>query len=204
MNPLNPPDAAQAPDWLTAEMPAGYQNRLAEIERLTADLRAMDRTGRLLWEIGEPLNAAVRDLFAGFEYDVEPISGVAGRMIVQLDTRRRLLLQVSQTDLQVVKKSNEVAQLFQLLHEVAGHEDRVVLVANNERATHPADRSDAISAEALGFLKRMGANVVATPLLFKLWMVSLEDRQQARTYVDRLHAQDGGAFAIPLPPGALK
>ena len=31
---------AQAPDWMAAEMPPGYQTRLLEIERLSADLHA--------------------------------------------------------------------------------------------------------------------------------------------------------------------
>ena len=40
-------------------MPPGYQTRLGEIERLSADLDAMDRIGRVLWESGEPLRDAV-------------------------------------------------------------------------------------------------------------------------------------------------
>src|SRR5690348_16535449 len=43
------------PDWAIKEMPSGYQTRLAEIERLSADIREMDRFARLLCEAGEPL-----------------------------------------------------------------------------------------------------------------------------------------------------
>jgi hypothetical protein len=188
---------AQTPDWLAAEMPPGYQNRLAEIQRLSADLYGMERFGRLLWEIGEPLNEAVSDVFATLKYDVEPDPAGPPQITVRLDPRRRLLVNVSEIDGTVLKKNADLAQVFQMLHQVAGENDRVVLVANSDRGTHPADRPEPITADALSFLRRMGANFVTAPTLFKLWMLSLEDQPRARTYVDRLHEQDGGAFVFP-------
>jgi hypothetical protein len=38
-------------------------------------------------------------------------------------------------------------------------------------------------------------NVVTTPMVFKLWMLSLQDRERARVFVERLYEQDGGTFS---------
>ena len=73
---LTPPESggsglSMAPDWVAAEMPPGYHTRLGEIERLSADLRAMDPFGRLLWAAGRPLAEAVRDAFLALKFEAE-------------------------------------------------------------------------------------------------------------------------------------
>jgi hypothetical protein len=186
-----------APDWCVGEMPPGYQTRFEEIQRLSADLHDMDRVARLLWATGDGLYEAVRDMFGSLGYDVSSPSGDPADIDVRIDAQRRLLLHISSQEGIVERKSDELARVFDLLHRQAGERDRVVLVADCDRGSRPADRPDPVSPDALAFAQRMGVNVVKTHALFNLWRVSLEDRDRARTLVERLHAQDGGAFELP-------
>jgi len=185
-------------DWLVTEMPPGYQNRVAEIRRLSDDLKAMDRFGRLLCEVGPQLTEAVRDTFVALKYDTESRPGSPdSEVMVKLDSKRRLLIHVSAAESTIQKKGEELAHVFQMLHESTDDADRAVLVANSDPATRPADRAEGISPDALSFLKRMGANFLAAPTLFKLWMLSLQDQERARKHIERLYAQDGGIFLLP-------
>jgi len=95
----------------------------------------------------------------------------------------------------VKKKDPELARVFQMLHESDTDVTRVVLVANTDPGRPPADRGDSAGPEALAFLSRMGVNVVTTSMVFKLWMLSLQDRERARVFVERLYEQDGGTFS---------
>ena len=81
--------------------------------------------------------------------------------------------------------------------QLATGDDRVVLVANNDPATPPAGRPEPALPDAHGVLHRMGADLVTTVTLFKLWRLSLEDPHKARKVLERLHAQDGGLFFMP-------
>lgn len=189
--------AQRAPAWVTAEMPPGYQNRLAEIERLVADLEVMGRFGRLLWRVGAPLAETICEAFKTLKFD----SHVAERspdsmVIVKLDATRRLLLLVSATKEPVQRKGAELAQAFRLLHEVANDTDRVVLVLNTEPETPLAERAPAMTHDAAAFLRRMGASYLTGATIFSLWKMSLEDPSRARTHVERLFAQDGGLFEL--------
>jgi hypothetical protein len=185
------------PDWVTAEMPPGYHNRLAEIQRLSEDLRVMDPFGRLLWASGTPLVEAVRDAFLAMRFEAALIPGPASSgVLVKLDAGR-LLLHVAPAAGIIRKKSPQLAHVFQMLHESAEDADRVVLVANSDPSTRPADRTEGIEPDAVSFLQRMGANFLASPTIFGLWRLWLHDQERARDYVVRLHAQDGGIF---LPP----
>lgn len=195
---LVPPAIPLAPDWLIAEMPPGYQNRVAEMQRLSADLEAMNRFGRLLWSIGPPLTEAVREAFAALKFETEVRPGQdASAVTVKVDTTRRLLIYVSAADSTIQRKSTDLAQVFQMLHESSEDGDRVVLVANSDPITRPMDRRDSIGSDALQFLSRMGANFLTAPTLFNLWTQSLQDQDRARKNVERMHAQDGGAFLLP-------
>ncbi len=128
-----------APDWLARDMPPGYQNRLAEIQRLSAELRAMDQFGRLMWDIGDPLERAVRDVFHSLRLEPEPfLTGETSQVIVRLDGHRRLLLHVSGAESTIQKASPAIEQVFHLVHKNAGDNDRVVLVANVDRLRRPA------------------------------------------------------------------
>jgi hypothetical protein len=185
-----------APEWIAAEMPPGYQTRLLEIRRLSADLHTMDRFGRVLWETGDALREAVGAVFGALKCEVEVTAGPAGPVVVKLGDARRLLLLVSGAAGPIEKTSEELAQAFQVV-QFASADDRVVFVGNNDPATPPPDRADPVRPDALGVLGRMGVDVVTTSTVFKLWRLSLEDQQKARQALDRLHAQDGGTFVLP-------
>ena len=184
------------PDWLAAEMPPGYTTRLLEIQRLSEELRMMGQFGRLLWTVGEELADAVREAFVALKFDAQPTPGMPASVTVTLDSQRRLLLYASSSERTIEKKSADLAQTFQMLHEVANDGDRIVLVANCEPSTRPPDRHDPVDADAMRLLRRLGANVLLAPTLFALWTLSLQDRERARAAVERLHAQDGGTFEL--------
>jgi hypothetical protein len=190
------PALAQAPEWVAAEMPPGYQTRLFEVQRLSADLHAMDRIGRVLWETGDPLRDAVGAVFGALNCEVDVTPGTAGPIAVKLGESRRLQLLVSGAANPIQKTNEELAQAFQAV-QFAAVNDRVVFVANNDPATPPGDRPDPVLPDALGVLQRMGVAVVTTVTLFRLWRLSLEDHEKARKALERLHAQDGGPFVIP-------
>ena len=186
----------KAPEWLSAEMPPGYQTRLWEIKRLEADLDAMDRIGRVLWGTGEPLRDAVDALFNALKCEVDATLGSTGPLVVKLGESRRLLLVVSGSVNPIKKTDEELAQAFRAV-QLASANDRAVFVANNDPATPPADRPDPVLPDALGVLQRMGVAVVTAATLFRLWRLWHEDQQKAQKALDRLHTQDGGLFTIP-------
>jgi hypothetical protein len=189
-----------APDWVVAEMPPGYRNRIAEIQRLSDELRALDPLGRLLWSVGDDLSEAVRDAFVALGFEVEPApSAAVACLTVKLDGGRRLLLRVSPTTGIVQKKDQDLGDVFQILRELAEDTDRVVFVANTDPQTRPADRPEVVESEALDLFRRLGVNVLAGQTMFALWMLSLQDPDRARTFVTRLHEQDGGTFVLPSP-----
>ena len=72
-----------------------------------------------------------------------------------------------------------------------------MLVSNTDPTIRPADRPEGMTAEALSLLTRLGANHLPSPTLFGIWSRAHQDRALARACADRLHAQDGGAFAMP-------
>ena len=190
------PAPAQAPDWVAAEMPPGYETRRVEIQRLSADLHAMDRIGHVLWETGDLLRDAVGALFGALKCDVDATAGTAGPITVKLGDARRLLIVVSGAASPIQKTNEELARSFQAV-QFAGANDRVVLVVNNHPETPPADRPEPILPDALGVLQRMGVDLLTTVALFRLWRLSLEDQQKVRKALDCLHAQDGGQFLLP-------
>jgi hypothetical protein len=185
------------PDWLAEEMPPGYNTRLLEIQRLSEELRAMGRFGQLLWTVGDELVEAVREAFVAMKFETTPIPGAVGLLAVALEGHRRLLVNVSSSQHTIQKKSPELAQIFHLQQELVGDSDRIVLVTNSYAATRPTDRPAAVEPEALKLLQRIGSNVLSAPTLFALWTLSLQDRERARGYVERLHQQDGGMFELP-------
>ncbi len=190
--------AAATPDWLVAEMPPGYKNRLEEIERLTKDLQAMWRFGRLLWATGPQLSDTVRDVFASLKLQVETISsGDSTFHAARLDGQRRLLLFTSASQEIVERKSHDVAEVFRMLHELGDEHDRAVLIANPHPLTPPAARPEGIAPDALVMLKRLGVNVLSGPGVFQLWTLALQDPERASRLVERLHEQDGGVFPVP-------
>src|SRR6187551_3170210 len=102
--------AHPGPDWVVAEMPAGCQNRLSEIQRLIADLHEMGRFARLLYEVGPALAEAMRDAFAALKVESELLQGASGTgVLAALDRKRRLLLIASgATTTTIDKRSPDV------------------------------------------------------------------------------------------------
>ena len=185
----------QVPDWVVAEMPPGYQTRVAEIERLVAELREMDAVARVLYESGEPLRGGVCAVLGALKCEAGPLAEAPWSLAVKLDGSRRLLVYVPDTDAPLQKTSEALTHAFQLV-QLAGERDRVVIVANNDPATPPGQRPDPVRPDALQVLQRMGVNVATTGTLVGLWRLSFTDPQRVRTLLERLHAQDGGAFAV--------
>jgi hypothetical protein len=188
-------DPTQVPEWIVAEMPPGYRTRLLEIERLSADLRSMDAIGRVLWETGEPLRGAVATAFGALRCDVETASGTGRTIGVKLGWPRRLVLLVSGAAGPIPKTHDDLARAFQAV-QFAGADDRVVYVPGNDPAVPPAERPQPVELDALDVLERMGVVVLTTATLFALWRLSLDDQPKARKTLERLHAQDGGVFAL--------
>jgi hypothetical protein len=180
----------QGPDWMPAEMPPGYRTRLLEIERLSADLQAMDGIGRVLWATGEPLRDAVTRLFAELKCEVEAPQEAGGPIAVTLGPSQRLLVLVSETVGPIHKTHDEITRAFQAV-QFADANDRVVFLAQGDPATPPADRSDPVLPDAQGLLEKMGVEVVSTTSVFRLWRLWLEDQQKARKALQRLHAEEG-------------
>ncbi len=189
-------DVSRAPEWMAAEMPPGYQTRLLEIQRLSEELQAMDRVGRLLWERGEALRGAVAAVFGALRCEVEFKLDSGGAIPVKVGESRRLLLLVSDAAGPIQKTNEVLARAFEAV-QFAEAGDRVVLVAGNDHGTPPANRTDPLLPDALDMLRRMGVGVVTTAALFKLWRLAFEDPQKARQALERLHAQDGGLFTVP-------
>lgn len=187
------------PEWVLAEMPPGYQNRVAEIQRLAAELQDMGRFGRLLWQVGPQLNEAVRDVFVALKFDAELLPGSAGSGVaVKLEGNRRLLFHASAGTETIQKKGVELARVFQMLHEIAEDSDRVVLITNSDPGTKPADRAEAMTPEAVNFLIRMGASHLPATTLFTLWKLSLQNPDRAHAQVERLYAHAAvGTFELP-------
>ena len=179
-------------------MPPGYQNRVAEVQRLMSDLHEMGQFGSLLYQVGPELGDAVRRVFTAMKFEAEMMTGpVSSGVAVRLDAHRRLLLIPSAATDAIQKKGPELAQVFQMLHEVAEEKvDRVVLITNADPGTRPADRAAAITPEALAFLVRMGASHVQASTLFALWKLSLNDADRVRAQVERLHGQAPGTFEL--------
>jgi hypothetical protein len=190
--------AQTAPDWVVAEMPAGYQNRVAEIQRLVADLQHMGQFARLLCQVGPQLAEAIRNVFVALRFEAEWITtpGPSG-VSVRLEGGRHLLLHASESPEPISRKSQELAHVFHLLHEVAGDSDKVVLVTNVEPERRPADRPAPVTPDAIAFLARLGVVHVPAPTLFALWKLSLDEPDRARGQVEHLYAHDAGTFALP-------
>ena len=184
-------------------MPPGYQNRVAEIQRLMSDLQEMGHFGAFLYQVGPELGESVRNVFAAMKFEADMMTGrVSSGVAVRLDAHRRLLLIPSAATDAIQKKGPELAQVFQMLHEVADENvDHVALITNADPGTRPADRAAAITPEALAFLVRMGASRVQRATLFALWKLSLNDAARARAQVDRLYEQTAGKFELSQSQG---
>ena len=194
------------PDWVSAALPQRRADIVAEIGRLQAEIETlrgeaggMESMARLLWQAGPQLEDAVRDAFcaAGFDADQAP-SGSSYDVTVNLGDGKRLLVKVASAEKSVTKKSSEMRQMFDTAQEVEGDDDRLVLAANVHRERPVADREwlDPIAGDALMILTGLGAVVVTTSLLFRIWGMLREKPQAAKDHLLRLHAADAGLFLL--------
>jgi hypothetical protein len=185
--------AHPAPSWLAAQMPPVYRSRFEEIQRLAAEIQGMDRMGRLLWEQGATLKEVVNEAFASLKTKPE-WNDDGSCLMVRVDPARRVLVHVVTADGPLERNSEGVANAFKVLQTVAGSDDRIVLVTTGQRTLPPHERGETVSAEAAELLRRMGVNVLPCTTLFNIWMLSLTNMSEARTYLELLHSQDGGTF----------
>jgi len=189
------PIRAAPPEWFAAAMPQGYQTRLGEIRRLTAELNEMESYGRLLIETGAPLANIIRATFAAMKYEVTDLTVEdSSRLGVWLDNQRRLFVCVAAGVSPVDRKSPDVARAFALLQEHAQPGDRVVLALNVNAMRPPAERGESVTSDGLDLLERLGINVVTGPALFSLWTLSQQEPTRVQKSIDRLYAQDGGLY----------
>jgi hypothetical protein len=192
----------EEPAWLTEEMPKTYRERANEIGRLTLENEKLRRFGQLLWQTGEPLNEAVRDLFIALGHGATLTErGATYDVTGDLGESRRLLIEVTGIEGPIQKKSPKLSQVFQTTQEIATETDRVVLAANTFRQLATKDRlqTDSVTPDALKLIRRMGANFVTGVTLFDLWTLSLDDEEKAVKQVARLCTQDGGIFSLDAP-----
>lgn len=184
------------PSWVAAELPKQYGEIAEQIEALKAEARKYEQYADVLWQTGQPLVQAVRDIFAGLQFEAQVADAEATYdVVVDIDGSRRLLLEVVGGAEAIGKKSPEIAKVLRALQDDAGVKDRVVMVANAYCGTPLASRrQEPAEPEALRLIQGLGANLVATSTLFGLWRYSLEDLDGARRSVQKLHELDGGVF----------
>jgi hypothetical protein len=195
MTGLEQSTVADTPEWVVAEMPPGYQTRLGEIQRLSAELSAMDEVGRVLWQTGDPLRRALRALLASLKCEVVSPQNTDDPIAVRLENRRRLLIHVVAEGGVVNKTSDDLSYAFQILQH-ADELDRVVLLVNANPGAPLSERPAPVTPDALKVAQRMGVNVVEAVTFFGLWRMSLQDSSRAPRALERLHAQDGGLFVL--------
>jgi len=193
-SPSSVPESAP-PEWLVAKMPPGYRNRYEEMQRVSNVIKGMDKVGQLLWECGAPLEEAAQEAFLALKTGVEWLDGHAA-LVVGLEGGRRLLVHIAQEEGPLAKKSGALTAAFRVLQDLAGPNDRTVLLATSDRTVAPEERGETVTAEGVDLLKRMGVTVLPAAELFTLWTTSLTDLKDARAGLDQLHAQDGGTFTV--------
>ena len=156
------------PDWVIAEMPPGYQNRVVEIQRLSEEIRSMDRFGALAlagcetsgaeactmrcrtWvrsRADTGFNGRIRNGQAGCA--PSPVAPFAPRPTTSF--RRRALS--SRTSSSCCTRWLRTSIAWSSLPTAT-------------RRARPEDRPESIEPEALNLLRRLGANVLPGPTLF--------------------------------------
>ncbi len=146
-------DSADAPDWLASKQPRRAAEIREQIAALRAESRNLGRVVALLWQTGQPLNEAVRDVFRSFGFSAELTPpGATYDVTVDLGNSRRLLIEVTGIDDIVRKHSNKIPQVLQTTTREANERDRVVLAVNAHRRTVPEKRGDLLTPDAANLL----------------------------------------------------
>ena len=194
------------PGWVAGLMPQRQAEIGAEIGKLQAAIAklqeeagAIESMGRLLYQTGQPLKEAVRDVFGlnGLQAELTAAESTYD-VTVNLDTSKRLLVVVTGTDKKITNKSAEIRQVFETAQAITGEEDRLVLAANVQRERPVADREwlDSATPDALMLMTGLGAVFVTTATLFRIWKLSTENPQAATEHLLQLHAAAPGSFTF--------
>jgi hypothetical protein len=203
----SPSDAAASPDgtrlaphaqpaWIAAELPQEYADIARQIEDLRQRARSFERRADVLWCVGDPLRAAVREVFEALDCTtVTTAAGCSYDLAVDLGNGQRLLVEVIGGTAPFDKRAKEIGRALRAIQEDAGAGDRVVFVANIPCDKPIQQRHDPpATPDALRLIQGLGANVIASHTLFGLWRFSLKDMTSAKQSLRMLHALDGGIF----------
>jgi len=191
------PDSAGAPEWLDAESPKRTIEIKEEIRRLRDEARTIAKITNLLWQTGKALNEAVRDAFRQIGYRAELTApGATYDVTVDLDTSRRLLIEVTGIEDLVRKSSNKIGQVLQTKTKEANAGDRVVLAINAHRLTPLADRAqlEIVTPDALQLLTGLTAVTVSTVTFYRMWELAQTDSAAAKQLIEDLFAAPAGVF----------
>ena len=187
----------EPPEWMTPELPARLTEISNQIQELRKEARDLRTIAGLLWQTGVPLNNSVKRCFdvLGFSATLTP-PGETYDVLVELDSARRLLLEVTGVEGYITKKSHKIAQVLATQQEHQQEGDRVVIAVNEHRGKPPHSRQhlSVISPDALRILEGLRVNIVPTTTLYRLWQQSLQDAESARARVLEIHSLDGGVF----------
>jgi hypothetical protein len=192
------------PSWLESELPARYVELSEEIAQRESERHRLLSHGRLLWQTGDDLSEAVRDVFREFGYGAELTSpGATYDVTVIVGPGKRLLIEVTGIEGAIAKASRKISQLLQACQE-AVEGDRVVLAANVYRSKPPVERRqlEPITRDALQLVGRLGANVLTTQTLYAIWYSSLANASVATAAVEALYAAEGETFTWTGPTAA--
>jgi hypothetical protein len=191
------PGSDAQPAWVLEELPAEYAELARQIAALKEQALRYESVAGVIWRTGPALTAAVRDLFASLQFEVELVApGANYDLRVDLEGGRRLLVEVVANPAEAIdRRSPHIARILRALQEDAGEKDRVVLAANIfSELPVGARRQDPVTVEAMRLIQGLGANFVPTSALFGVWKSSLQDLPQARKSIIKLYSMDGGIF----------
>jgi hypothetical protein len=192
-----PPPASKDPrEWIKAELPPAYAEIADKIEALRKEAQQYEGIAGVLWQVGQPLAAGIRDIFVALKFDATLVEHEGGQSVrVQLGGDKRLIVEVAGSKEAIDRKCPAFTELLRLLQNEATDQDRLVLAVNAWCELPPDQRkSDLISPDALKLAQRVGANILPTTTLFGIWRFSLTNLEGARQTVMKLYSHDGGFF----------
>jgi hypothetical protein len=193
--PIFEPIPGDIPQWVVDSMPKRYRELELELESGRLEYEQLRSMAALLWDTGDALEIAVRDVFRALGYSAElEEKGQTFDVAVELEPARRLLLEVTGIVGPLKKDSNKISQAVDTFQHFASPQDRVVLALNAQRERPLAERKneDLVTREALRILTGLEVPIVTTATLFQIWARGLSDRDGARQSIADLAAEPGG------------
>jgi hypothetical protein len=195
--PVIEPTPGALPKWVADLMPPRYGEVMKQIDEFREEHRRLRSMAALLWETGDNLSEAVRDLFDALGYEASlTAKGATYDVTVSMGVDRRLLVEVTGIEGALKKDSKKIGQVLQALQKEAGPQDRVTVALNAHRQKPPQERAgvEIVTKEALSLLTGLEANIVTTSTLFEIWKTSLEDTEAAKKRIEELYTLSGGHF----------